>query len=39
MNTTTPITLDDFTTSADPRSIPPEKLIEMAQFFKKDLSK
>ena len=33
------ITQNDFTTSADPRSIPPEQLIEMAQFFKEDLTK
>lgn len=33
------ITINDFTTSADPRSIPPEQLIEMAQFFKEDLKK
>lgn len=33
------ITPNDFTTSADPRSIPPEQLIEMAQFFKEDLTK
>lgn len=42
MNTTNPITLNDFTTSLDSRFLTPEQeenLLDMVQFFKEDLSK
>lgn len=42
MNTTNPITLNNFTTSADTSNLTPEqeeRLLEMAQFFREDLRK
>lgn len=42
MNTSQPISPSDFTTSVDTSNLTPEqeeKLLEMAQFFKEDLSK